>query len=123
MEMTPISQRDVTVPMGDGAKAQGRETSLSGITEATKTKYQESARDEQVTFEKPEYPIDTRAQALAARLQMADPQMDAETAKKIAKSLLTPSPRWEMKATEEPSAKPESHVGRLGLGLLRPPWV
>ena len=69
-----------------------------------------STRDEQFTFDKPEYPVDPRAQALAARLQMADPQMDNETAKKIAKSLLTPAPRWEMKVAEETSTTPKSQL-------------
>lgn len=102
MDVTPVTLRDVSVSSGVGAEPHGRETSHP----TTEDKTNETSSE--VKFEKPEYPIDPRADALAARLQMADPQMDDKTAKKIAKQLLTPAARWELK-TNQPEA-PASHV-------------
>ena len=98
MEMTPISPRDVSVSSGVGAEPHGRETSSSGTTEANTTTQSTTAKTN-ADFEKPEVPVDPRADALAARLRMADPNMDATTAKKIAKQLLTPTPQWEIKSS------------------------
>ena len=50
--------------VGRRREAQGRETSSSGTREKIKTKYETSTKDEQFTFDKPEYPVDPKAQAL-----------------------------------------------------------
>jgi hypothetical protein len=99
MEMTPVSLRDVSVSLGGGANTHGRETSSSSPEEATAMPATNAPVATQDNA-KPEVPRDPRADAIAARLRMADPEMDARTAQQIAKTLLTPQPKWETAPVE-----------------------
>jgi hypothetical protein len=82
MEMTPIDRGDKRVPTGDGATPQGRDLSSSEYKEELTKPLDPSE------IVKHEIPVDRTADTIADLLRRADPRLDAETARNIARKLL-----------------------------------
>jgi hypothetical protein len=101
MEMTPIDQRDKTVPLGDGATPHGRELSSTAKSTEERASVIQNPKD----IVKREMPVDQTARSIAAMLRRADPNLDAQTAVDMAKRLLEGSPKVETsKDKDEPNA-------------------